>query len=170
MCEFATAIAIGSAVVGGASALMQGQAAAAGGAAQQAAFDQQALAIEAAGKFEADQARRKARITQAAARAQVGASGVTVAGSPTEVLASNAEQNELDIQGILYNTRIQANQARTQGAIANFQGQQAKSASYLSAANNVFAGLKSVNFGGSAFAPKTPSRTFVPGVGYAGVY
>ena len=124
---------------------------------QARAYEQQAQADSQAAGYEMQRERHRQDLLAASARAQAGASGVALQGSPTEVLAANARQGELDIQAIRYGSQLRQNQLRTQAGIARFEGRQARTASYFGAAGAVAGGLanaysRSVQFGQSAFS------------------
>lgn len=127
---------------------------------QAKAYEQQARADAQAAAFEQGQERHKQDLLQAQARAQAGASGVGIAGSPTEVLAANARQGQLDIKAIQYGSQLRQNNLTTQAAISRFSGRQAVGASIFKAGGNLVSGLfgihdpsKAVTFGKSAFPP-----------------
>lgn len=154
-----TMLTIASAGISAAGSLMQGQQAQQMADMQAKAYEQQAQADAQASSFEAQRERRKQELLQANARAQVGASGVALAGSPTEVLTANAREGQLDIQAIRYGSQLRQNGLRTQAAISRFSGQQAKTASFINAGSNLISGIsnlydpnRAVKFGGSAFA------------------
>lgn len=143
--------------VGG--ALMQGQQQQQMANMQAKAYEQQAQADAQASAFEQAQERKKQDLLQAQARAQVGASGVAVTGSPTEVLAANAAQNQLDLKAIQYGSQLRQNSLQTQADISRFSGKQAKTASIFKAGSNLVSGIsglydpnKAVRFGSSALA------------------
>lgn len=145
--------------INAAGSLMQGQQQQALANAQAKAIEQQALADQQASAFEQQQERRKQELVAANARAQVGASGVAFAGSPTEVLVANAGQGQLDIEAIQYGSQLRQNNLGTQAEISRFQGKQAKQAGFINAASGFVSGIsslydpnKSVKFGRSAFA------------------
>ena len=123
---------------------------------QARAYEQQAQADAQASAFEQGQERKRQDLAAAAARAQVGAAGVALAGSPTEVLAANAREGQLDIQAIRYGSQLRQNQLRTQAGISRFEGRQARQAATIGAAGAVVGGLtsaysRSVQFGSSPF-------------------
>jgi hypothetical protein len=122
---------------------------------QARAYQQQARADAQASAFEQGQERHKQELLQAQARAQAGASGVAISGSPAEVLAANARQGELDIKAIQYGSQLRRNSLGTQAAISRYSGKQAVAASIFKAGGNLVAGLydpaKAVTFGKSAF-------------------
>src|SRR5882757_9797180 len=80
---------------------------------QARAYEQQAQADAQSAAFEQGQERHKQDLLQAQARAQAGASGVGIAGSPTEVLAANARQGQLDIKAIQYGSQLRQNNLNT---------------------------------------------------------
>lgn len=127
--------------------------------AQARAYEQQAQADAQASAYEQQRERRKQELLAANARAQVGASGVALQGSPSEVLAANAREGELDIQAIRYGSQLRQNNLRTQAGISRFSGRQAMGAGLINAGSNLVTGLsnmydpnKAVRFGRSAFS------------------
>ena len=139
--------------------VMQGNAAAAAGEAQQAAYQQAADNERLASGYEATKVAEKNRRAASAALVQVAGSGVSLTGSPTEVLADNAIQSQMDIDAIRFGSTIKQNNLLTQGNLAKMQGEQKQQAGYIGAVTNVASGLtslytpaKSIKFGGSAFA------------------
>lgn len=139
--------------------IMQGNAAADAGAAQQAAYNQAAENERLASGYEATRVYDKGRRAQSAALVQVAGSGVSLAGSPTEVLADNAVQTQMDVQAIQFGSQIKQANLRTQGDLAFMQGQQKQQAGYIGAAMSVGSGLtqlytprNSVRLGGSGLA------------------
>ncbi|AZO00577.1 hypothetical protein EJ066_27570 [Mesorhizobium sp. M9A.F.Ca.ET.002.03.1.2] len=126
---------------------------------QAKAYEQQAQADAQSAAFEQSQERHKQDLLQAQARAQAGASGVAISGSPSEVLAANARQGQLDIQAIQYGSQLRQNNLTTQAAISRFSGKQALGASIFKAGGNLVSGLsgiydpsKAIKFGGSALS------------------
>ncbi|RWL21675.1 MULTISPECIES: hypothetical protein [Mesorhizobium] len=156
MCTLAL---IGTALSAG-GALVEGQQSRQMADYQAKAYEQQARADAQAAALEQGQERHKQDLLQAQARAQAGASGVSISGSPTEVLAANARQGQLDIKAIQYGSQLRQNNLTTQAAISRFSGRQAVAASILKAGGNLVSGLsgiydpsKAVTFGKSAFPP-----------------
>lgn len=156
MCTLAL---IGTALsVGG--ALVEGQQSRQMADYQAKAYEQQARADAQSAAFEQSQERHKQDLLLSQARAQAGASGVGIAGSPTEVLAANARQGQLDIKAIQYGSQLRQNNLTTQAAISRFSGKQAVTAGIFKAGGNLVSGLsgiydpsKAVTFGKSAFPP-----------------
>ena len=122
---------------------------------QARAYEQQAQADAQSAAFEQGQERHKQDLLQAQARAQAGASGVGIAGSPTEVLAANARQGQLDIKAIQYGSQLRQNNLTTQAAIARFSGRQAATASIFNAGNALVGGLSKIHNPSKAAASST---------------
>lgn len=149
---------IASTALSATGSVMQGNAAADAGAAQQQAYGQAAENERLASGFEATRVYEKGRRAQSAALVQVAGSGVSLAGSPTEVLADNAVQTQMDVDAIRFGSTIKQNNLTTQGDLAFMTGQQKQQAGYINAATTVASGLtqlytprSSIKFGGSGF-------------------
>jgi hypothetical protein len=139
--------------------IMQGNAAAKAGEAQQAAYQQSAEYERMASGYEATRVADKNKRAASAALVQVAGSGVSLTGSPTEVLADNAVQSQMDIDAIRFGSTIKQNNLLTQGDLAKMQGEQKQQAGYIGAATNVASGLtqlytprSAIRFGGSGFS------------------
>ena len=140
-----TAVSAAGQVAQGNSAQMMGQL-------QQQAYEQQARNTENASLFEQLQLRRKQSLIASNARAEVGASGVAFAGSPTEALVDQAGQDELDIAAIQYGSKVKGSQLRTQGSLAAWSGERQQEAGYIAGASTLLSGV------GKAFAPRNSVR------------
>lgn len=141
---------------------------------QARAYEQQAQAEAQSAAFEQSQERHKQDLLQAQARAQAGASGIGIAGSPTEVLAANARQGQMDLKALQYSSDLRQNNLNSQAAISRFSGKQAATASIFSAGSALVGGLskiydptKAVTFGGSALSPRASAAI---AHGYSGLY
>jgi hypothetical protein len=155
MCTLAL-IGIGLSVGG---ALMQGQQEKQMADMQAKAYEQQAQADAQAAAFEQTQEKHKQDLMQASAHAQIGASGVAATGSPSEVLAANARQNQLDLKSIQYGSALRQNNLNTQASISRFSGKQSMAAGIFKAGSNLVGGIaglydpnKAAKVGGSVFA------------------
>jgi hypothetical protein len=156
MCTLAL---IGTALsVGG--ALVEGQQSKQMADYQAKAYEQQARADAQSAAFEQSQERYKQDLLKSQARAQAGASGVGISGSPTEVLAANARQGQVDLDAIQYGSRLRQNNLNSQAAISRFSGKQAATASIFKAGSSLVSGLsglydptKAVTFGKGSFPP-----------------
>ncbi len=152
----AAAAGTGLSVVG---KLYEGQQASALAEANAKAYEQAQEAERRASGFEIAQRERGFQRARGQAIAAVGASGVGLAGSPTEVIADNAGEHQLDLEAIRYGSKIKQNQLGTQADISRFQGRSSRFASYIGAASELAGGIssfydptKSIKFGGSMFA------------------
>jgi hypothetical protein len=165
MCTLALLGLAGTALsVGG--ALLEGQQSKQMADYQAKAYEQQAQADAQSAAFDQSQERHKQDLLQAQARAQAGASGVGIAGSPSEVLAANARQGQLDLKTIQYGSQLRQNNLSTQAAISRFSGKQAVTASIFNAGRSLGSGLsglydptKAVTFGKGAFPPAPRGST-----------
>lgn len=73
-------------------------------------------------------------------RANYGASGVTLEGSPMEVIEESAMQAELDALNIKHAGKARATQYRNQAALARYYGKEARTLGYLGAAGSLLGG------------------------------
>lgn len=142
-----------------AGSLAQGQQAQQMAEMQARSIEQQAQADAQASAFEASRERHKQALLRANAIAQTGASGVALQGSPTEVLAANAREGELDLAAIRYGSTLRQNNFRTQAAISQYSGTQAKQAGLINATTGFVSGIsqlydpnRAVKFGSNPFA------------------
>lgn len=150
---------IATGALSAAGSIMQGNQAAAAGQAQQAAYNQAADAEARASAFEATKVFERNRRATSAALTQVAGSGVAVAGSPTEVLADNAAQTQMDIDAIRFGSKIKQGNLRTQGDLALMSGEQRQQAGYIGAATaaagtiaSLYTPRNSIRLGGSGFS------------------
>lgn len=145
-----TAITLGDvALVAGALAGAAG-AISSGRAARQAA-EQNALAAERNARISRQQARAEAEAQQrdarrrvGAARAAYGASGVTLEGSPLDVLEESASLAELDKQQILYNGELRAMGYTDTASLDRAGGRNAERQGYFGAASTLLLGASKV--------------------------
>lgn len=149
---------LGTGALSAYGSIMQGNAAAAMGQAQQAAYSQASENEKASSAFEASRVSERNRRATSAALTQVGGSGVTLAGSPTEVLADNAVQTQMDIDAIRFGSQIKQGNLKTQGDLALMTGEQKQQAGYIGAATaiagsvaSLYTPRNSIRLGGSAF-------------------
>jgi hypothetical protein len=137
-------IAIAGSAISAGGALMQGKQAEAAANLQAQVQRRQAEQERQASAYEQGRERHRQELAQSAARAQVGASGVALTGSPAEVLAANARQGELDVQGMRYGSQLRSNALNTQAGISQFSGKQARQASYIAGASTLLSGVGNV--------------------------
>jgi hypothetical protein len=119
---------------------------------------QQGKAAQASAKFNADMMSRNAQIArqqaaaeeekhrrltymrQGAARAAYGASGVSIEGSPLDILEQSAAQEELDALNIRYRGEIGAQSSEGQAALSSMSGDAAMQAGYIGAGSSILLG------------------------------
>lgn len=135
---------------------------------QARSYQQQALADAQGAAIDMRRERHKQDLLQAQARAQAGASGVGIAGSPTEVLAANARQGQVDLDAMLYATRLRQNTLNNQAALSRFSGRQAVATSFLNAGSALVGGLSKIQDptkgpASSAIAGTVPKRSVLFG-------
>ncbi|KQU83446.1 hypothetical protein ASD12_10595 [Mesorhizobium sp. Root102] len=158
MCTLALLGLAGTALsVGG--ALVEGQQSKQMADYQAKAYEQQARADAQSAAFDQSQERHKQDLLLSQARAQAGASGVGIAGSPTEVLAANARQGQLDLGAMLYGSQLRQNSLNTQAAISRFSGKQAVTASIFKAGSALVGGLSKIYDPTKAAASSTIAGT-----------
>ncbi|CAN7453525.1 hypothetical protein [Mesorhizobium sp. LjRoot246] len=165
MCTLALLGLAGTALSAG-GALVEGQQSKQMADYQAKAYGQQARAEAQSAAFEQSQERHKQDLLQSQARAQAGASGVGITGSPTEVLAANARQGQLDLDAIQYGSKLRQNNLNTQAALSRFSGKQAVTASIFNAGNALVGGLSKIQDptkAPSAIAGTVPKRSVIFG-------
>lgn len=82
-----------------------------------------------------------ARKTIGSMRAAYAASGVTVEGSPLDVLEESAAAAELDTQTLRYRGELRAQGAEIGASLENYKGNEAQRAGWISAAGTIFGGF-----------------------------
>lgn len=89
---------------------------------------------------EEEKQRRLGYMRQGAARAAYGASGVSIEGSPLDILEQSAAQEELDALNIRYRGAIGAQSAEGQAALSSMRGDAAMQAGYTGAGSAILLG------------------------------
>lgn len=121
--------------------IQAGKAEAAAGEAEKAAADYSALSEEQAGRYEARLEKRRGRALRSTQRAKYGASGVSLMSpSALDVLEEQAISDEMDVQAILYNSKVRANRLRSSGQLALFRGKVKKRTAYFGAGSTLLTG------------------------------
>lgn len=135
-----TALLIGGTLVSAMGAIQQGNAAAAAADYNARLAEQNAtIATQQAAEKERQQ-RILARKQIGSARAAYGASGVTMEGSPLDVLEESAYNSELDALTLRYGGQIESMGLRNQAALERMQGKSAKTAGYMNAGSSLLLG------------------------------
>lgn len=151
----AAALAVAGAAVGAVGAIQQGQAAEdlADFESDQARQEAQRAWAQAAADEQASRARaRRFFATQQAAAAK---SGLAPVGSPLEVFADSAAEAEINALSIRAGGAVEAARLQRQGEIRQFEGRQAKRASFFRAGATLLGGgarAASIGASGGLFA------------------
>jgi hypothetical protein len=122
------------------SSISAGNAAKASGDYNAALYERNAQIAQQQSAADEARQRRLATMRAGANRAAVGASGITVDGSPLDILESNAAQEELDALMIRWNGQNAVDSARASGALARAQGENAQRAGYMQAGSAILLG------------------------------
>ena len=88
-----------------------------------------------------------------AIRAAVGASGVTMEGSPLDVLESSVSEAELDIQRLKYSGELRARGYQNEASLYEMESKTAKTTGYFNAASSLLMGGSQAAYYGGAGAP-----------------
>ena len=137
-------------VVGAIGSIAGGQANAAASRAQAAAYERQAAAEREQAAFNADQQQEKAIKLISTQRASMLAAGVSLQGTPTDVITDTTRQTDLDVQAIRYNGEIKAGNFETQAGIFRTKAASQEEAGFLGALSPLIKGVGSgLGYGGS---------------------
>lgn len=93
---------------------------------------------------DAERSRRASRRRIGAMRAAYGASGVTMEGSPLDVLEDSFAEGELDALTIQYQGRMAAENHRGEAVLSRMQGKAAKKAGFIRAGTSLLTGATKV--------------------------
>jgi hypothetical protein len=138
-------------------AIQSGNAAKAAGDYNASLYERNAQIAAQNAQAQEDRQRRLSAMRAGASRAAVGGSGVSLAGSPLDILESNAAQEELDALMIRWNGANEVTNLRASGALAAAQGRNAQRAGYMSAGSAILlGGAKAYDSLSPAPAPKVP--------------
>jgi len=138
-----TALLAASTAMGVGGSLIQGQQQAQAAEYNAAVARQQAEAARVAGELEAERIRIAGEKLTGQQKAMYAKSGVTFAGSPMEVMIDSATQNEMDALMTEYNYAIQASQAESEAALAEWRAKTAVTSSYMRAGTTLLQGASS---------------------------
>jgi hypothetical protein len=122
-----------------------------------AAVEKQNAGIAAArGADEERMQRDQAAQSLGQSRAAIGSSGVTLSGSPLDLLTRASGNAELDAQKIRYNTQLEVNQHNSQAKIFKKEGKNALISSVIGAGTSLLTGISGLNSpSGKGLAPDT---------------
>ena len=132
------------------SSKQQGEAAEEAAKYNAAVAQNDAVATQNAAAYEARQIRRKNLMRLGMQRAEAGKTGVSLdAGSSfDDVMFDTAIQGELEAQAALYTGNVRSQAARASGAMATWEGKQAKRAAGIGAISGAVGALGGVAQGG----------------------
>ncbi|MES2348491.1 MAG: hypothetical protein V4641_13090 [Pseudomonadota bacterium] len=100
--------------------------------------EQNATVATSQGEADAVQQRRVNELRMGTIRASYGASGLTMEGSPIDVLSSSAAQAELDVQNIKYNAALKAQGYTNNATLDNMRAEGASAAAGSASSNGMF--------------------------------
>jgi hypothetical protein len=129
-----------AAAVSAVGAIQQGQANKAAASYNAQLAERDATISRQQASMDAETQRRDSQQTLGAMRAAYGASGVTMEGSPLDVLEASAEAAERDRQTLLYKGELRAMGYESDAAGQRYRGKQAETASYYSAGSSILMG------------------------------
>jgi len=145
------ALTVVSTAVGVYSAYSQGQAQQKAAKYNAKVAENQATAARNAAAVREQQHRERIRQLAGTQRANSGASGIALEGSPLLVMADTLEQAELDAQRIRYGGEVSATGFESQARLQRFQGAQAAQAGMIGAGSTLLSGAaKAMSYGGGA--------------------
>ena len=143
------ALMVAGAVMSAVSSIQQGQAAKAAAQHNADMMRMRAQASRQQAQFNAEQQQRQAHKQIGAMAAGYGASGITLEGSPLDVLEESASAAERDKQAILYRGELAAWGYGNEATLDEFSGANAQRAGYFGAASSILGGAgKAMSMGG----------------------
>lgn len=144
MCDLLT-LTIASTAVAAGGQLYSGMQPASAYRTQAAAADRQAGMELERGNYEASRAREQSDRQLAGMRGAYLSSGVSLEGSPSEVIADSATQASLDEQAIRYGARVQAGNLQFEARQARANAGSAMIGSFIGAAGTALGGFQQYN-------------------------
>lgn len=125
--------------------------------------NQQAVSAQQEAAANADKQRRAASKTIGSMQASYAASGVTLEGSPLEILEQSARNAKLDELNILWSGETRAQGYRATANLENARASNAMTSGYLSAAGSLFsASSKFADSGSSTSAGSSVDTSYKP--------
>lgn len=110
-----------------------------------AVMEKEALAAEAAGELEEEKLQRQKKLTLATQRANFGASGFTMQGTPLAIMADTAAEYEKDIYINKWNAGITAQRYRSQGNVYGMSATAQRRAAGNSSSTALLTGITSAS-------------------------
>jgi len=129
-----------SSALSAAGAIYEGQAAYKAGVYNAGVLRLKAAQIRTQAQAEEQQLLKNARKTVGDMRANYGASGLTMEGSPLDIMEESIKAANTDAYNIKYKGEMEARNAEFQAKLAQFRGESARTASYFQAASSLIGG------------------------------
>lgn len=148
----AWALTLGATIVGAVNSMNQGEAAQGAADYNAAVATQNAIVAQQNARVDMEAKRRDTARRLSAGVAAIGASGITIEGTPLDLLAEEAEMGELDALTIQYNGEMQARGFRSDAVLERSRGKNARNTGYLNAAGTLLSGASKAmsQFAGSS--------------------
>lgn len=153
MCVMALGI-IG-AVVGAAGSVMSGMMAAQASQQQAQAYERQAALERQQAAYNADQQQHKAIKLLSSQRAAFLGAGVSLAGTPTDVIVDTTQQTDLDVQAIKYNGEIKAQNFEMQARALRTKAEGQQIGGFFGALSPLIKGASGFSGGDFSFGGST---------------
>lgn len=131
-------------IIQGMGAMQQADAQAAEYKARAAYNKRQATIERIKGAYESGRIREKGERVFAAQRASYSAAGVTLEGTPTEVISDSVTQNELDVQAVKWGQTIAGQNFDYEAKINLMNAKAAKQAGFFAALSPILSGFSSL--------------------------
>ena len=127
--------------------------------AQAAVDERQAKMLSMQGEYDAGQ--KQQQINQITGRqvAMANESGVTLAGSPTDIISSTAAQGALDVGAIRWGAKVKSDDLNYEAKLSRMQGQNAMAGGIMGGVGSVVGGLGKLGATPSPTA-KNPNATY----------
>jgi hypothetical protein len=148
----AVALAIVGGVVSAIGAIQSANAQAAAAEYNAKVQERNRLAVLAQADAEASDKIRENKRINSRIRAQYGAAGIEMAGSPLDVIEDTAIEEELDVRRIRYAGELEGIQRRDQANLYRMEAKAAKTAGMFSAVGNILGGFRQAYAGSSLMA------------------
>jgi len=161
--ELTTALMVAGTAIQAVGQIQQGNAAKAAADFNAAVARNQAIGARQKATADAARQERESRLRAGAARAAIGASGVTGEGSALDILEANAAQEELDRLTILHGGEMQATGFETSAQLEQMRGAQAQKASRFAAGSTLLLGGATAYGSMGSSSGLTKSSTVSPG-------
>lgn len=137
-------IQIGAAIIGAIGSVQQGNAAKSAANYNARVAENNATLARQQAAAQEEQHRRLARRQLGQMRAAYGASGVTMEGSPLDILAQSAKDAELDALNIRYGGELKAQGLESEAVLERYRGESAQRAGYMGAATGLLSGASKI--------------------------